>query len=26
MGIAQQSRFLKELPEDCFEEMAVEDV
>jgi len=25
-GIAQQSRFLKELPEDCFEEMAVEDV
>ena len=26
IGIAQQSRFLKELPEDCFEEMAVEDV
>ncbi|MBI5073668.1 MAG: ATP-dependent helicase [Nitrospirae bacterium] len=26
MGIAQQSRFLKELPSDCFEEMAVEDV
>lgn len=26
MGIAQQSRFLKELPSDCFEEMAVEDI
>jgi len=26
MGIARQSRFLKELPSDCFEEMAVEDV
>ncbi len=26
VGIAQKSRFLKELPEDCFEEMAVEDL
>jgi DNA helicase-2/ATP-dependent DNA helicase PcrA len=26
MGIARPSRFIRELPEDCFEEMAVEDV
>ena len=26
MGIARPSRFIKELPDDCFEEMAVEDV
>jgi DNA helicase-2/ATP-dependent DNA helicase PcrA len=26
MGMTRQSRFIKELPEDCFEEMAVEDV
>ena len=26
MGMTRQSRFLKELPEDCFEVMAVEDV
>jgi DNA helicase-2/ATP-dependent DNA helicase PcrA len=26
MGVARPSRFIKELSEDCFEEMAVEDV
>jgi DNA helicase-2/ATP-dependent DNA helicase PcrA len=26
MGVARASRFIRELPQDCFEEMAVEDV
>ena len=26
MGVARVSRFIRELPQDCFEEMAVEDV
>ena len=26
MGLARPSRFIRELPQDCFEEMAVEDV